>query len=98
MLFRPCCTSLSFRRLGDRQGLASSLTMLALCCEQYLANTYVVAVIDRSGISLAAIDEALVLARAIDWRPGEAHALIVQGQIRCVGGAYGAALEGMQAG
>jgi DNA-binding CsgD family transcriptional regulator/tetratricopeptide (TPR) repeat protein len=90
--------SLFFRRLGDRQGLASSLTMLALCCEQYLANTYVVAAIDRTEISLAAIEEALALARAIDWRPGEALALIVQGQIRCVRGAYGAALEGMQAG
>jgi predicted ATPase/DNA-binding NarL/FixJ family response regulator len=90
--------SMSFRRLGDRQGLASSLTMLALCCEQYLANTYVVAAIDRSEISLAAIDEALALARVINWRPGEAHALMVQGQIRCVRGAYGEALEEMQAG
>lgn len=90
--------SLSFRRLGDRQGLASSLTMLALCCEQYLATTYVVAASDRTGISLAAINEALTLARAIDWRPGEAHALIVQGQIHSARGAYGAALEAMQAG
>jgi DNA-binding NarL/FixJ family response regulator len=90
--------SLSFRRLGDRQGLASSLTMLALCCEQYLATTYVVAAIDRSEISLAAITEAIHLARAIDWRPGEAHALMVQGQILCARGAYGAALEAMRAG
>jgi DNA-binding CsgD family transcriptional regulator len=90
--------SLSFRRLGDRQGLASSLTMLALCCEQYLATTYLVAAIDRTGISLAAIDEALALARAIDWRPGEAHALMVQGQIHSARGAYGAALETMQTG
>jgi ATP/maltotriose-dependent transcriptional regulator MalT len=72
--------------------------MLALCCEQYLANTYVVAAIDRTGISLAAIDEALAVARAIDWRPGEALALVVQGQIRCVRGMYGQALEAMQAG
>jgi DNA-binding NarL/FixJ family response regulator len=90
--------SLSFRRLEDRQGLASSLTMLALCCEQYLATTYVVAAIDRTSISLAAINEALALARVIDWRPGEAHALMVQGQIQSTRGAYGAALEAMQAG
>jgi hypothetical protein len=49
-------------------------------------------------MSLVAIDEALALARAIDWRPGETLALIVQGQVRCVRGAYGMALEGMQAG
>lgn len=90
--------SMVFRRLGDRQALASSLTMLALCCDQYLASTYMVAERDRVAYSLGAVEEALSLTRAIDWRPGETLALIVQGQIRCVHGAYGAALEAMQAG
>jgi DNA-binding NarL/FixJ family response regulator len=85
-----------FRGLSDQQGAASALTMLALCSDQYLANTYMAAETDRTMISLGHVEEALVIARAVDWRSAEALALAVQGQVLSTAGAYGRALEAMQ--
>jgi DNA-binding NarL/FixJ family response regulator len=85
-----------FRALNDQQGAGSALTMLALCSDQYLANTYMAAETDRIAISLRYVEEALATVRAIDWRSAEALALAVQGQVLSTAGAYGRALEAMQ--
>ena len=85
-----------FRALNDQQGVVSALTMLALCSDQYLANTYMAAETDRVTISLGYVEEALATARAIDWRSAEALALAVHGQVLSTAGAYGRALEAMQ--
>jgi DNA-binding NarL/FixJ family response regulator len=85
-----------FRALNDQQGATSALTMLALCGDQYLANTYMAAETDRTTISLGHVEEALRIARAVDWRAAEALALAVQGQVLSTAGAYGRALEAMQ--
>lgn len=87
-----------FRTLGDRHSAASALTMLALCCDQYLANTYMVAHTNRLALSLSYADEALALARAIGWRAGEGLALAVRGQVLAAGGSYGPALAALEAG
>ncbi len=85
-----------FRALNDQQGAASALTMLALCGDHYLANTYMAAATDRTAISLGHVEEALTIARAVDWRSAEALALAVQGQVLSTAGAYGRALEAMR--
>jgi len=85
-----------FRALRDQQGIASALTMGALCSDQYLSNTYMAAETDRTAISLRYVEEALGIARAVDWRSAEALALSVQGQILSTAGAYGRALVAMQ--
>jgi DNA-binding NarL/FixJ family response regulator len=87
-----------FRELNERSGLASSLTMLALCCDQYLSNTYMAAETDRTGPSLGYIEEALTIVRGIDWRSGEALAVMVKGQVLSTAGPYGGALDAMRTG
>jgi DNA-binding NarL/FixJ family response regulator len=86
-----------FRSLRDQSGVTSALTMAALCGDQYLANTYLAARSDRTALSLGYVEEAIAVARAIDWRSAEALALSVQGQILCTIGVYRRALDAMQA-
>jgi DNA-binding CsgD family transcriptional regulator len=86
-----------FRALKEQQGAASALTMLALCGDQYLSNTYMAAETNRIAISLGYVEEALATARAIDWRSAEALALAVKGQVLSTAGVYGKALEAMRA-
>jgi DNA-binding CsgD family transcriptional regulator len=86
-----------FRNLNDQPGVTSALTMMALCGDQYLANTYLAAENDRTALSLGYVEEALATAHAIDWRSAEALASAVRGQVLCTAGAYGRALDAMQA-
>jgi tetratricopeptide (TPR) repeat protein len=74
-----------------------SADVFAFRCDQYLSNTYMAADTDRTSLSLGYVEEALAVARAIDWRSAEALALAVQGQVLSTLGAYGRALEAMRA-
>ena len=81
-----------FRELDDRQGLASSLATLTMRGGTHQSSTMIAA--SRDLIEAAREgEEALAIARDIDWRVGEAHALIVLGF--CIGarGEYVRALE-----
>jgi DNA-binding CsgD family transcriptional regulator len=86
-----------FGGLKDQVGRVSALTMLALCSDQYLANTYLATTDDRTALSLGYVDEALRIVHTIDWRSAEALALAVRGQVSSASGAYGPALEAMSA-
>ncbi len=71
-----------FRELDDRQGLASSLATLTLRGGAYQTSTMIAA--SRDLVEAASEgEEALRIARAMEWRAGEAFALIFLGF--CVG-------------
>jgi DNA-binding CsgD family transcriptional regulator/tetratricopeptide (TPR) repeat protein len=81
-----------FREIDDRQGLASSLATLTMRGGTYQSSTVITASRDlveaaRDG------EEALLIARDIGWRVGEAHALIVLGFCLGAQGEYTRALE-----
>jgi DNA-binding NarL/FixJ family response regulator len=81
-----------FRELGDRQGLASSLATLTMRGGAYQTSTMIAA---SPGLVDAAAEgeEALVIARDIGWRAGEAYALIFLGFCLGAYGEYSRALE-----
>jgi predicted ATPase/DNA-binding CsgD family transcriptional regulator len=87
-----------FRELGNQTGLTSALTMSALCCAQYLANQAYVSERNRQPECIAHAEEALRLARQIEWRSAEALVLTILGQALSANGEYGRALSSMQAG
>ena len=61
------------RARDDRLGLAASLTALTLCAATYQTDTMVAALgLDQAA---SAGEEALALARQLDWPAGEAYAL-----------------------
>jgi predicted ATPase/DNA-binding CsgD family transcriptional regulator len=81
-----------FRELDDRQGLASSLATLTMRGGTYQSSTMIAAsqdLIEAAGDG----EEALMIARDIGWRVGEAHALIVLGFCLGARGDYTRALE-----
>jgi DNA-binding CsgD family transcriptional regulator len=81
-----------FRELDDRQGLASSLATLTMRGGTYQSNTMIAASQDLIEAAREG-EEALMIARDIGWRAGEAHALIVLGFCLGAHGAYTRALE-----
>lgn len=81
-----------FRELGDRQGLASSLATLTMRSGAYQTSTMIAA--SRDLVEVAAEgEEALMIAREIGWRAGEAYALIFLGFCLGAHGEYTRALE-----
>jgi DNA-binding CsgD family transcriptional regulator len=81
-----------FRELGDRQGLASSLATLTMRGGAYQTSTMIAA--SRDLVEAAAEgEEALLIARDIGWRAGEAYTLIFLGFCLGARGEYTRALE-----
>lgn len=80
-----------FRRLGDRRSLASTLTVLTARNEIYTIEHVVLPTPDIAG-SIRGGEEALQLAREMDWRSGEAYALMLLGRVVVVTGDYRRAL------
>ena len=78
-----------FRVLNDRRGLSSSLVWLTH--RGSVLNTMLVAV-DSAANCIRAGEEAIDLAREIDWRSGESFAKVVLGMCCATQGDYGRAL------
>jgi len=80
-----------FRELGDRLGLSSSLVLSAMATETYFSGVCVPAPGSRAE-AIAAMEEALRLARESGWRAGECFAL----GMSCLSlGAYGEYADGL---
>jgi DNA-binding CsgD family transcriptional regulator/tetratricopeptide (TPR) repeat protein len=87
-----------FRTLGDRQGLSSALaTMLFHGGGSVFDTVVVVPHVPTEAIQSEAA-EALALARAIDWRAGEAYALIGEAGALTSRGDYAPALDNLAIG
>ena len=87
-----------FRALGDRQGLSSALaTMLFHGGGSVFETVVVVPHITTESIRREAA-EALALARAIDWRAGEAYALIAEALALASRGEHASALNNLAIG
>jgi DNA-binding CsgD family transcriptional regulator len=86
-----------FRELGDLQGLSSSLSILSMCGGSYSFNTSICSALDRA-TCIHDGEEALRLARQIDWRTGEAGALVYLALGHGPHGEYALALERARAG
>jgi DNA-binding CsgD family transcriptional regulator/tetratricopeptide (TPR) repeat protein len=86
-----------FEDLGDRQALASALATLQLCAGTYQADTVPLAG-TRAGELVGQGERAVRLAREIDWRSGEAYALLCLGLALGLLGDYIRALERVQQG
>lgn len=87
-----------FRIVNDRHGLISALTMSALCCGQYMANTAYAGQSNTIPPCIDNVREALHLARDVGWRSAESLANTVLGQVLSAAGEYGLAIEAMTAG
>jgi DNA-binding CsgD family transcriptional regulator len=86
-----------WRKLDERQGLISSLVMLALRGTDYLS-TAMVWSLTSGNACIRDAEEGLSLARQIGWRSGEALALCFLGMILGPRGEYTRALTCAQAG
>jgi DNA-binding CsgD family transcriptional regulator len=86
-----------FQKLGDLQGLSSSLSTLSMCGGSYSFNTTVCPAIARA-TCIRDGEEALRLARQIGWRTGEAGALVYLALGHGPHGEYALALERARAG
>jgi DNA-binding CsgD family transcriptional regulator len=86
-----------FRTLNDPRGLSSSLAMVSMRGASYPWSATVWPPIDAAAC-LQDGEEALRLARQIDWRAGEAGALLFLAFGHGPRGEYGLALERAQAG
>jgi DNA-binding CsgD family transcriptional regulator/tetratricopeptide (TPR) repeat protein len=86
-----------WRKLDERQGLISSLVMLALRGTDYLS-TAMVWSLTSGNACIRDAEEGLSLARQIGWRSGEALALCFLGMILGPCGEYTRALTCAQAG
>src|SRR5262249_31371593 len=84
-----------WRVLDERQGLISSLSMLALCGPSYLSATMVWSVRGASACIRDA-QEGLGLAQQVGWRSGEAFALFCLADVLGPLGEYTRALEAIQ--
>ena len=84
------------RERGDRQGLSSSLAPFATRGVSYMHDTIVQPGVDPE-LCRQQAEEAVTLARQIDWPAGEAHALMFLGLDLGPRGHYGRALEAAHA-
>lgn len=82
-----------FRELNDRQGLASTLATMLLPGGAYIFETVVIPPHMPQDETMREGEEALSLARAIDWRAGEAYVLLNLAVHCGAYGAYGRALQ-----
>lgn len=85
------------RTLDERYGLASALTTVALLGGLYFNDTMVPAAPNLTSFAQAG-NEALQIARAIDWPAGQAYALNILSGLAGVHGEYGRALQHAQMG
>ena len=84
------------RALGDRQLLISSLGMATMRCSQFLSDT-LIWLPTGNAACIHDAEEAVALARQIDWRAGEAFALSFLGLGLAARGEYAGALTCGQA-
>ncbi|HEX5692046.1 MAG TPA: AAA family ATPase, partial [Roseiflexaceae bacterium] len=84
-----------FRPLDERFGLASALATVAQLGGTYTNDTIVPAVLEYDFFEHAG-NESLQIARGIDWRAGQAYALIILSGIAGIHGAYSDALHAAQ--
>jgi DNA-binding CsgD family transcriptional regulator len=85
-----------FRELGDQQGLAACLGPFATRGASPMHDTMVEPLVELSSC-IRDGEEAIALARQIDWRAGEAQELMYLGLGLGPRGQYGRALEATQA-
>jgi predicted ATPase/DNA-binding CsgD family transcriptional regulator len=85
------------RTLDERYGLSSALTTVALLGGFYFNDTMVPAAPNHTSFVQAG-NEALQIARAIDWPAGQAYALNILSGLAGVHGEYGRALQHAQMG
>jgi DNA-binding CsgD family transcriptional regulator/tetratricopeptide (TPR) repeat protein len=85
-----------FRELGDLQGLASSLITFSMRGASYVWGTTVWPIVDAAAC-IRDGEEALRIAQQLDWRTGEANALIYLAFGHGPRGQYTRALECAQA-
>jgi DNA-binding CsgD family transcriptional regulator/tetratricopeptide (TPR) repeat protein len=83
------------RALDDRQGLIRCLSNRQMLGAAYVFDTAACPIIDL-GACLADADEAVQLARQIDWRAGEASVLMYTGLALGPRGRYARAMEAAQ--
>ncbi|MGD9889827.1 MAG: AAA family ATPase [Dehalococcoidia bacterium] len=81
-----------FREMDDRHGLASSLAMLAVRAGSYEMDMFSGDAADAD-LGLAQAQEAVALARSINWRAGEAFALFQCGPVLGLRGEHARALD-----
>jgi DNA-binding CsgD family transcriptional regulator len=87
-----------FRTLGDRHGLSSALATMLLHGGGCVFDTVVVVPYVTTESIRGEAAEALALARAIDWRAGEAYALIDEAVALSSRGDYASALNNLALG
>jgi DNA-binding CsgD family transcriptional regulator len=79
-----------FTELGDRQGLAGVLILTTIPGSVFEIATLVGGSSVAAGVATG--EQALALAREIDWRAGEAFLLALLGEVLAAGGEFGKSL------
>ncbi len=81
-----------FRELENRRGLVSSLVMLAQMGTDHPGSAMAMSTVD-AGVTIRRANEAVAIARSLDWRAGEAFALVGQAYCLTGRGEYGRAVQ-----